>query len=87
MRHKRFTKTESVCDLCEEGSKDFKYGVIQRKDRIKALEDLTEKLYKWKRPGQAYVLERKYEKNYGSMVDQRRVAMGYHGLNVEPYRK
>ena len=77
-------KTENVCDLCEKGKEDFKYGIFERNYQIKALEDLTVKLYKWKRPGQAG-LERKYEENYDSMVDQRRVAMGYHGLDVEPY--
>ena len=74
----------SVCDLCKKGTEDFKYGAIERKDRIKALEDFTEKLFKWKKPGQAYVIERKYEKSYDSMVDQRRMTMWYHGLDVEP---
>ena len=85
MNYKRITKTENVCDLCEKGKEDFKYGAFETYDQIKALEDLTEKLYKWKRPGQAYGLERDYEENFDSMVDQRRIAIGYHGLDVEPF--
>ena len=81
-RHRAVMKLpESVCDLCERGKENFKYGSSKRRDCINSLEDLAEQLYKWKSPGVAYG-EKKYEPGYNSMADNRRMAIKYHGLDV-----
>ena len=82
-RHRAVVKgPESVCDLCERGEEDFKYGSSKCRDCINSLEDLAEQLYKWKCPGVAYGEKREYKAGYNSMADNRRNAIKYHGLDV-----
>ena len=77
---KRF---ESVCILCEEGTEDFKYGPIQRKDRVAALEELAVKLMKWKKPDEAFGVQKTRVNGYNSLAEERHLALKYHGLDVE----
>ena len=76
-------KSESVCDLCEEGIEDLKYGPIHRKDKVAALEELAEKLLEWKKPDEAWRRLKTYADGYNSLVEERHLAMRYHGLDVE----
>ena len=48
---------KSVCSLCEKGTENFKYCMVEFRDKVAALEDLAEKWYKWK--GQDNVHEEK----------------------------
>ena len=76
-------KLESVCVLCEEGTEDYKYGPIQRKDRVAALEELATKLLEWKKPDEALGMQKTQVDGYNSLVEERHLAMKYHGLDVE----
>ena len=71
-RRNGMMKMNSVCDVCEEGTEDLKYCVVKSRDGIKSLEDLTEKFYKWKRPGECIYLQRE---GYNSMSELCRLAM------------
>ena len=78
-----FTKLpESVCKLCAEGSENMEYGPIRRRDRNAALEELAQKMLEWRTPDEA-LMQRKYAKDYDSLVNERRAAMKYHGLDVQ----
>jgi hypothetical protein len=78
-----FTKLpESVCRLCAQGSDNLKYGPLRRRDKVAALEELAQKMLEWRRPDEA-LMQRKYAEGYESLVDERRSAMKYHGLDVE----
>ena len=80
---KCFTKLpEDKCGLCEEGGEDLKYSPIRRKDEVAALEALALRMLEWRRPDGA-LKRRKYKAGYDSLVVERRVAMKYHGLDVE----
>ena len=78
-----FTKLpESVCKLCAEGSENMEYGPIRRSDRNAALEELAQKMLEWRTPDEA-LMQKKYAKDYNSLVNERRAAMKYHGLDVQ----
>ena len=78
-----FTKLpESVCKLCAEGSENMEYGPIRRRDGVAALEGLAQKMLEWRTPDEA-LMQRKYAKDYDSLVNERRAAMKYHGLDVQ----
>ena len=89
-----FTKLpESVCRLCAQGSDNLKYGPLRRRDKVAALEELAQKILEWRTPDEALMLKwrrpdealkrRKYAEGYDSLVKERRLAMKYHGLDVE----
>ena len=72
----------SVCKLCAQGSENLKYGPIRRRDKVAALEELAQKMLEWRRPDEA-LMQRKYAQGYDSLVNERQLAMKYHGLDVE----
>ena len=72
----------SVCKLCERGSENFKYGPIRRSNINAALEELAQKMLEWRTPDEA-LMQKKYAKDYNSLVNERRAAMKYHGLDVQ----
>ena len=73
---------EDECNLCEEGAEDLKYSPNRCNDEVAALEALARKVLKWRRPDEA-LKRRKYAEGYDSLVEERQVAMKYHGLDVE----
>ena len=78
-----FTKLpESVCRLCAQGSENLKYHPIRRRDGVAALEGLAQKMLEWRTPDEA-LMQKKYAKDYNSLVNERRAAMKYHGLDVQ----
>ena len=80
---KCFTKLpENKCGLCEEGGEDLKSSLIRCKDEVAALEALALRMLEWRRPDGA-LKRRKYSEGYDSLVEQRHVAMKYHGLDVD----
>ena len=60
----------------------MEYGPIRRRDGVAALEGLAQKMLEWRTPDEA-LMQRKYAKDYDSLVNERRSAMKYHGLDVQ----
>ena len=58
------------------------YGPIRRRDKVAALEELAQKMLEWRRPDEA-LMQRKHAEGYDSLVNERRLAMKYHGLDGE----
>ena len=74
---------KSVCSLCEKETENFKYCMVKFRDKVAALEDLAEQWYKWKGQDNVHEEKRKYQAGFDSLALQRRLAMKFHGLDVE----
>ena len=66
----------------KEGIEDYKYGPIERKDRVGSLEELAKKLLEWKKPDETLGMQKIYANGYDSLVEERYLAIKYHGLEV-----